>query len=50
MKITDSPAAMLVTPFKATAVANALESSSILQPVMFTGLAPVFVTSNQSAA
>ena len=49
MKITDSPGAMLVMPFRATAVAKEFELSSIFQPAMFTALAPVFVTSNQSA-
>ena len=49
MKITDSPGAMPAMPLSATAVANAFELSSILQPVMFTALVPVFVTSNQSA-
>ena len=50
MKITDSPGAMLVMPFKATAEPKALELSSIFHPVMFAALAPVLVTSNQSAA
>ena len=49
MKMTDSPGAMSVTPVSATAVPKALELSSILQPAMFTAVAPVFVTSNQSA-
>ena len=49
MKITDSPAAMVVIPLKATDVAKAFESSSIFQPVMSTVLELVFVTSNQSA-
>ena len=49
-KITDSPAAMLVMPFSATAEANASELSSIFQPVMSTAVPPMFVTSNQSAA
>ena len=47
---TDCPAAMLVTPRKTTADANALESSSIFQPEMLTAVVPVFVSSNQSAA
>src|SRR5262245_29380736 len=50
MKITDSPGARLVMPFKATALSNRAESSSIFQPVMVTLVAPVFVSSNQSAA
>lgn len=37
-------------PFRATAFANVCESSSILQPVLFTAVGVVFVTSNQSAA
>src|SRR5262245_47368564 len=48
-KITDSPGAMLVMPFRATAAANEFELSSIFQPAIFTGAGPVFVTSNQSA-
>jgi hypothetical protein len=48
-KITDSPAAMEVTPFKPTEEAKALELSSNFQPAMFTATALVFVTSNQSA-
>src|SRR5262245_47741686 len=50
MKITDSPGARLLMPFKATEVSNEAESSSIFQPAMLTGVAPVFVSSNQSAA
>ena len=49
MKITDSPAAMLVMPFSGTAAANDSELSSIFQPVMSTARAAVLVTSNQSA-
>src|SRR5579871_2992334 len=49
MKMTDSPGAMLVMPFRATAEAKELELSSIFQPVMFTALALTLVTSNQSA-
>ena len=49
MKITDSPGAMLVMPFSGTAAAGDSELSSIFQPVMSTGDAPMFVTSNQSA-
>src|SRR5262245_47466004 len=49
MKITASPGAMLVTPFKGTAAANDSELSSILQPVMSTAAPPTLVTSNQSA-
>src|ERR1700750_1297303 len=48
-KMTDSPGAMLVIPLKATVAANESELSSILQPVMSTAKAVVFVTSNQSA-
>ena len=49
MKITDSPGAMLVMPFKGTAATGDSELSSTFQPVMSTGAAPVLVTSNQSA-
>ena len=49
MKITDSPGAMLVMPFNATAEPKELELSSIFQPVMFAAAVPIFVTSNQSA-
>ena len=49
MKITDSPGAMLVMPFSVTAAAGDSELSSTFQPVMSTALAPVLVTSNQSA-
>ena len=49
MNSTDSPAAMLVTPFSAIALANALELSSTFQPVRSTACAPGLVTSNQSA-
>src|SRR5262245_3488492 len=49
MKMTDSPGAMLVIPFKDTAAAKEFELSSIFQPVIFTAVEPVFVTSNQSA-
>ena len=48
-KITDSPAAIVVTPFRAIALAKLLELSSTLKPVMSAGWAPVFVSSNQSA-
>src|SRR5215468_9085887 len=48
-KIADAPAGMLVTPRSATALAAALELSSIFQPATFTGLLPLLVTSNQSA-
>ena len=50
MKITDSPAPMLVIPLRATAEAKLLELSSNFQPVMFTALVPLLVSSNQSAA
>ena len=50
MKMTDSPGAMLVTPFSTSALANEFELSSTFQPVNVTALAPVFVTSNQSTA
>ena len=49
MKITDSPAAMLVMPDRATAEAGKPELSSIFQPVMSMAKAEVLVTSNQSA-
>ena len=49
MKITDSPGAMVVTPFSGTAAANDSELSSIFQPVMSTAAPPMLVTSNQSA-
>src|SRR5262245_7761283 len=47
--MTDSPGAMVVTPLRATEAANESELSSTRQPVRFTGLLPVLVTSNQSA-
>jgi hypothetical protein len=50
MKITDSPGAISVMPFSAIADAKVFESSSTFQPVMLTGVAPLFVSSNQSAA
>ena len=55
-KTTDFPAGILVTAGRPdtlrseTAEAKELELSSIFQPLMFTSLGPVFVTSNQSAA
>ena len=49
MKITDSPAAMLVMPFSKTEVLKELESSSIFQPVILTAERLTLVTSNQSA-
>ena len=49
MNSTDSPAAMLVTPLSAIALANALELSSTFQPARSTACAPRLVTSNQSA-
>jgi hypothetical protein len=49
-KITDSPAAMLVIPFRATDDAKEFEASSIFQPLMLTAALPVLVSSNQSAA
>jgi hypothetical protein len=45
-KITDSPGAMLLMPFKATAAMGDSELSFIFQPVISTAVAPVFVTSN----
>ena len=48
-KITDSPAAIVVTPLRAIAVAKLFELSSILKPVMSTGCAQVLVSSIQSA-
>ena len=48
-KITDSPAPIVVIPFRATAEANTAELSSNFQPVMSMGLELVLVTSNQSA-
>lgn len=48
-KMTDSSGAIVVTPFKATALANAPELSSTFQPVMSSAVAPLLVTSNQSA-
>src|SRR5258708_5320678 len=50
IKITDSPAPMLVMPLRDTAELKEFELSSILQPVMLIAVEPVFVTSNQSAA
>src|SRR5215813_2868776 len=50
MKITDSPGAMLVTPFNGTDTANEFELSSIVQPTRLTDAVPKLVTSNQSAA
>jgi hypothetical protein len=49
MKITDSPAAMLVMPFSETAAENELELSSIFQPLTLIAAMPMFVSSNQSA-
>ena len=49
MKMTDSPAAMLVMPLSDTALPKELELSSIFQPVMSMALEPELVTSNQSA-
>ena len=49
MNMTDSPAPMLVMAFRATEDAKLLELSSNLQPVIFTGLVPLLVNSNQSA-
>ena len=49
MKITDSPAAMVVMPLKAIDEVKAFELSSTLEPVMSTALELLFVTSNQSA-
>src|SRR5262245_27009972 len=49
MKITDSPGAMLVTPFKARADPNEFELSSTFHPAMFAAAVPTFVTSNQSS-
>ena len=49
MKITDSPGAISVMPFSAINPVP-FESSSICQPAMLTGVAPLFVNSNQSAA
>src|SRR5262249_40444592 len=48
MKITDSPGAILVMPFKDTATLKDFESSSIFQPAMFAVALPMFFTSNQS--
>ena len=50
MKITDSPEAMLAMPLSGTAATGDSELSSTFQPARFTVPAPVFVTSNQSAA
>src|SRR5262245_56207339 len=50
MKMTDSPAPMLVMPVSNTPDAAELDSSSIFQPVMSIASVPVLVTSNQSAA
>src|SRR5262249_15431502 len=50
MKITDSPGAMLVTPFRGTETANEFELSSIVQPTRLTDEVPKCVASNQSAA
>ena len=49
-KITDSPGAIVVMPFSATAAAAEPELSSIFQPVMSIAKPVVLVTSNQSAA
>src|SRR5262249_44846022 len=48
MKITDSPGAIVVMPFKGTALPKDFESSSIFQPAMFAVAEPILVTSNQS--
>src|SRR5450432_387644 len=48
-KTTDSPAPRLVMPDIGTLKEQLSELSSILKPVMFTGLAPRFDNSNQSA-
>ncbi len=50
MKMTDCFGAMLLTPVRAIALANAFELSSTFQPVRSTACVPVLVTSNQSAA
>src|SRR5450432_565757 len=50
MKITDSPALMLATPFNGTETANELELSSMVQPTRLTDEVPKFVSSNQSDA
>src|SRR5262245_47591071 len=49
-KITDSPALIVVMPFRATEAAKEPELSSILQAVISMSWAVVLVTSNQSAA
>src|SRR5262245_48894636 len=48
MKITESPGAMLVTPFNPTARPKTLQLSSIFQPEISTTALPILVTSNQS--
>ena len=50
VKIADCPGARLGTPVSATEFASRFELSSIRQPVRSTGVDPVLVTSNQSAA
>src|SRR4051794_21391440 len=50
MNTTDCPGAMLEIPLSAIAPAKALELSSTFQPLTLTGVVPVLVTSNQSAA
>ena len=49
MKITDSPAAILLMPLKATAASKLSELSSNFQPLMSMVLLPRLVISNQSA-
>src|SRR5690242_20427428 len=46
--MTDSPGAMLETPFRATETLKRFELSSIRQAVVLMAGAPTFVTSNQS--
>ena len=50
MNTAERPGGMLVTPRRATAVANAGALSSTRHPVTVTGIVPVLVTSNQSDA
>ena len=49
MKMTDSPGAIVVTPFSASDEPKENELSSTRQPEMFAAAVPTLVTSNQSS-
>ncbi len=49
MKMTDSPGAIVVIPLRGTESDELFELSSIVQPVISTGVDPPLVTSNQSS-